>query len=157
MVERPDEKPDEKPVLPALSPIAIALVGVLSFAGGFCLLFFTFLSYEFTLVPRIAGSVFGGLVLCAAGLVSLRSLRFRPLLAFSSGMGAAVVGGPLSLGVAMVFKGFVQGAGVRALAGLIVAPLGLACGWFISIPVGLVVGALLALLVWLASKIPARG
>lgn len=147
-VSRVDEQTRDRP-----RPWARALVGAIAFAAAFALLFTTFLA-EHAMLPRVVGSAAGGGMLGGAAIAAISASRNRPLFAFLLGLTTAFVGGPIAATLTLFVEGLQQGAGLRSFGAVIVAALGMMCGWFISIPVGIVLGLFLALLVFVVDRIP---
>jgi hypothetical protein len=129
------------------------LAAAIVFVVGFVVLYFTFLA-EHGVLPRVSGSLTGGAIFALAAVVVQQLPRMRPLAAFGGGVLVAVLGGPIALSVTMFVTGLQQGAGLRAFGAVIVAALGVACGWFISIPIGLVLGVFLLLVIAAIDLIP---
>lgn len=85
---------------------------------------------------------------------SQEAVAERALVAIAAGVGTAMLGGPIALSVTLFVVGLQDGAGLRAFGAVFVAILGMACGWFISIPIGLVLGLFLMLVIVGIDRIP---
>lgn len=122
-------------------PRALAIGVPTGLLGGAIAVVFT---KEMGVAPSIVAGVLG--VLSSGFLMAYAARNRRALaLTFLLSVGLLFIGGPIVGGIALGTKALVEG-GVDAIPSAIAAPFvmgvsGIACGWFITVPVGVGFGA----------------